>query len=108
MTVATDTKITDSEWEVMRVVWANQEVTSKEIVEILEQKKAWKPARTKTFIGRLVRKDMLKTEKVGNKFIYSTDVSEVDFVKNASHYEEVKYLISKSYRPGVHRISMTV
>ena len=82
MTVTTDTKITDSEWEVMRVVWANQEVTSKEIVEILEQKKAWKPATTKTFIGRLVKKDMLKTKKDGNKFIYSTDVNEVDFVKN--------------------------
>ena len=82
MTVTTDTKITDSEWEVMRVVWANQEVTSKEIIEVLEQKKAWKPATTKTFIGRLVKKEMLNTKKEGNKFLYSTDVNEVDFVKN--------------------------
>ena len=82
MTVTTDTKITDSEWEVMRVVWANQEVTSKEIIEVLEQKKDWKPATTKTFIGRLVKKEMLNTKKEGNKFLYSTDVNEVDFVKN--------------------------
>lgn len=82
MTVATDTKITDSEWEVMRVVWANQEVTSKEIIEVLKQKKDWKPATTKTFIGRLVKKEMLNTEKSGNKYIYSTAVNEVDFVKN--------------------------
>lgn len=43
-----------------------------------------------------------------SKPVLIIDLSEVDFVKNASHYEEVKYLISKSYRPGVHRISMTV
>lgn len=34
-----DSKITDSEWEVMRVVWAQDEVTSKEIIEVLQQKK---------------------------------------------------------------------
>ncbi|GAA4075509.1 CopY/TcrY family copper transport repressor [Amphibacillus indicireducens] len=81
MAVAADTKITDSEWEVMRVVWANQEVTSKEIIDVLEQKKAWKPATTKTFIGRLVKKGMLNTKKDGNRYLYSTDVSEVAFVK---------------------------
>ena len=82
MAILTDTKITDSEWEVMRVVWANQEVTSKEIIEVLEQKKDWKPATTKTFIGRLVKKAMLNTKKAGNKYLYSTDVSETDFVKS--------------------------
>lgn len=81
MTAVANTNITDSELEVMRVVWANGEVTSKEIVEVLEQKKAWKPATTKTFIGRLVKKDLLNTEKSGNKYIYSTDVSEVNFIK---------------------------
>lgn len=81
MTAVANTNITDSELEVMRVVWANGEVTSKEIVEVLEQKKAWKPATTKTFIGRLVKKDFLNTKKSGNKYIYSTDVSEVNFIK---------------------------
>lgn len=82
MTVEIDSKITESEWEVMRVVWAHQQVTSKEIIQVLEQKKAWKPATTKTFIGRLVKKQILNTEKIGNKFLYSTDLNEVDFVKN--------------------------
>ena len=28
--------VTDAEWEVMRVVWANKKVTSKEVIAILE------------------------------------------------------------------------
>ncbi|WP_454910040.1 CopY/TcrY family copper transport repressor [Staphylococcus saprophyticus] len=77
-----DAKITDSEWEVMRVVWAQDTVTSKEIREILQQKMDWKPATTKTFIGRLVKKGMLHTEKEGNKFIYSANINENEFIKN--------------------------
>jgi CopY/TcrY family copper transport repressor len=71
-------EITDSEWEVMRVVWALEEVTSKEISHVLQEKMDWKPATTKTFIGRLVKKGMLQTEKSGNRFIYTAAVSEKD------------------------------
>lgn len=36
------------------------------------------------------------------------DLNSIDFVENKSHYEHVKYLISKQYQPGVHRISLVV
>lgn len=36
------------------------------------------------------------------------DLNNVDFVKDPNHYEQVKYLISKKYNPGVHRISLIV
>ena len=69
-------KITDAEWEVMRVAWANESVTSREITAILENKKQWKAATIKTLIGRLVDKGALQTIKEGNKFIYSAAVTE--------------------------------
>lgn len=31
-------KITDAEWEVMRTVWANESITSKEVIGILQNK----------------------------------------------------------------------
>lgn len=74
--------ITDSEWEIMRVVWAQNKVTSKEIIEVLERKKEWKPATTKTFIGRLVKKGMLLTEAEGKKFIYSAAIDENHVIRN--------------------------
>lgn len=69
-------KITDAEWEVMRVVWTLKKVTSKEISDVLKEKKEWKPATTKTFIGRLVKKGMLNTEAKGNRYLYTAAVNE--------------------------------
>lgn len=83
MSTEIDFKITDSEWEVMRVVWAQNKVTSKEIIEVLQQKKDWKPATTKTFIGRLVNKGMLQTESEGRKYLYSSKVSEGEIVRSS-------------------------
>ncbi|MCD8511062.1 MAG: CopY/TcrY family copper transport repressor [Bacillus sp. (in: Bacteria)] len=84
MATEINTKITESEWEVMRVVWTFNKVTSKEIIEVLQEKKDWKPATTKTFIGRLVKKGMLNTESHGKRYIYSAAVSEDETVKNVT------------------------
>lgn len=76
METITSIKITEAEWEIMRVVWASGTVTSREIVKVLENKKQWKAATIKTLIGRLVDKKALMTTKDGNKFIYSALVTE--------------------------------
>lgn len=68
--------ITDAEWEVMRVVWAHSEVTSKEVTQILNQKTEWKNTTVKTLLSRLVEKKMLTTKPSGNKFIYYALVEE--------------------------------
>ncbi len=36
------------------------------------------------------------------------DLGEIDFVKNKSHYDEVKRLMTKEYLPGVHRVTLLV
>ncbi|MDQ0256376.1 CopY/TcrY family copper transport repressor [Evansella vedderi] len=85
MIAEVNTKITESEWEIMRVVWTLNKVTSKEIIHVLQEKKDWKPATTKTFIGRLVKKGMLHTEKDGKRYLYSAAVSEDETVKNVTN-----------------------
>ena len=70
--------ISEAEWEVMRVVWSNNQVTSKLVIEILKEKKSWSVSTIKTLLSRLVEKDMLQTEKIGNKFLYSAKCSEND------------------------------
>lgn len=79
-----ETHISDAEWEVMRVVWTTHPITSKEIGTILEEKMQWKLATTKTLIGRLVKKGMLKTEARGRQFDYYPAVSEESSVKEAA------------------------
>lgn len=84
MQVSTPITISEAEWEIMRVVWANGAVTSREVIDILEEKMNWKESTIKTLIGRLVDKEALKTEKEGRKFIYTAVISEANTVKNYS------------------------
>ncbi|MBO0440016.1 CopY/TcrY family copper transport repressor [Enterococcus sp. DIV0212c] len=68
--------ITDAEWEVMRVAWATNETTSKEVTAILNEKTEWKSTTVKTLLSRLVEKGMLGTQRNGNKFTYFPLVEE--------------------------------
>lgn len=74
--------ISDAELEIMRVAWTNHTVTSKQITEIVKEKMNWKQATIKTLIGRLVEKGMLKTEAVGNKYLYSPIITEEESLKS--------------------------
>ena len=47
----------------MRVVWANDRVTSKKVISILQEKTDWTQSTIKTILGRLVEKGVLNTEK---------------------------------------------
>lgn len=69
-------KITDAEWEVMRVAWTTKETTSKEVTAALNEKTEWKSTTVKTLLSRLVDKGMLGTKRTGNKFIYFPLVEE--------------------------------
>ncbi|HJB24932.1 MAG TPA: CopY/TcrY family copper transport repressor [Candidatus Jeotgalibaca pullicola] len=80
MQAAIDSKITDAEWEVMRVIWTNQPITSKFISEVLVDKMNWKPATIKTLIGRLVEKGFVSTEQEGNRYLYSATKTESESI----------------------------
>ncbi|EOL42076.1 CopY/TcrY family copper transport repressor [Enterococcus phoeniculicola] len=77
-------KISDSEWEVMRVIWTLDAVTAQEISNILAESMDWKPATVKTLLGRLVKKEIIWTEQEGKKFIYHPLVSETATVRSAT------------------------
>lgn len=66
-----DINISEAEWEVMRVVWSNEETTSKFVIDTLGEEKSWTPSTIKTLLSRLVEKGFLETRKQGNKFLYS-------------------------------------
>ena len=63
-------KISESEWMVMRVLWAKSPLTANEVVERLTGKTHWKPKTVKTLIDRLVKKGAVKFEKEGRRHRY--------------------------------------
>ncbi|WEG72604.1 CopY/TcrY family copper transport repressor [Vagococcus intermedius] len=84
MTESKTLKISEAEWEVMRVIWAKGKTTSPEIISILSTSMDWKPATIKTLLSRLVKKQILLTELEGNKFIYQPLVSEEQTMRSAT------------------------
>lgn len=52
-------RVSDAEWEVLRVVWQHPECTATEIAALVVQDTPWKPATVKTLLGRLVKKQVL-------------------------------------------------
>ena len=61
----------DAEFEIMKVVWANQPpITTNIIMENLGNQKHWKAPTAISLLLRLVERGFLKTEKHGKERIY--------------------------------------
>lgn len=74
-------KISEAEWEVMKIVWANSPCTSNQIIEALEENKAWKPKTIKTLISRLVNKNVLGFKEEGRRYLYYSLIKENECVE---------------------------
>ena len=72
-------KISDSELEVMRVLWdADSALPVAEIRRILQARRGWESTTIKTLVQRLVNKGAVLQEKRGNYF-YSPLVTEKEY-----------------------------
>ena len=73
--------ISDSELELMRIVWARGgRARFAEVMEALAaQEKAWKANTVLTFLSRLVEKEMLAVEKRGRLNIYVALLREEEY-----------------------------
>lgn len=72
-------KITDSELEVMKLLWcAKDALPVTAIREQLQKSKGWEPATIKTLISRLVSKGAVHQEK-RNVYYYSPAISEKEY-----------------------------
>lgn len=68
--------MSDAEWEVLRVVWAQKKTTSREIIDILRPKYQWSSSTVKTLIKRLVDKKILRITCETRPFYYESNVSQ--------------------------------
>ena len=64
-------KISDAEWQVMDVLWAQSPQTANEVVDALATQSGWSAATIKTMLNRLVRKRALKFKAEGKRYLYA-------------------------------------
>ncbi|VGQ35532.1 CopAB ATPase metal-fist type repressor [Streptococcus pyogenes] len=69
-------RISNAEWEVMRVVWTYGTVKSSDIIMILGKGRKWSDSTIKTLIGRLVKKNLLTSYRQGRAYIYQALLDE--------------------------------
>jgi BlaI family penicillinase repressor len=78
-------RISDTEWEVMRVIWNRHPVTGNEIIaQLAAQDPSWHPKTVRTLLNRLVRKRALRFETEGREYAYSPLVDQVQSISAAS------------------------
>lgn len=75
-------KLPDAEFEIMKVVWANEPpITTHIIMEQLGKEKEWKPQTIITLMLRLVERGFIRTEKNGKERTYFPLISKEDYLK---------------------------
>ena len=78
-------QISDTEWQVMKILWASEPLTANEVIKKIEGLMSWKPKTVKTLLGRLVKKNAISFDKDGRTYVYYPLVSEDECVKAESH-----------------------
>jgi BlaI family penicillinase repressor len=77
-------KISNAEWEVIKIIWFNPEISSLNIINALKDNFQWKPCTVKSLISRLLNKNIIGFNKSGNKYYYFPLVSEDECIKSES------------------------
>jgi len=77
-------RITEAEWEVMEVVWAQPPVAAAAIVDVLERKRQWSLGTVRSLLRRLVNKRALQQQIEGKRYLYTPRVSRNECVLRES------------------------
>lgn len=78
-------RISETEWQIMKIVWSKGQCTANEILDELNASETWHPKTARTLIGRLVKKRALTFKEEGRAYIYRPGISEADAV---AHYSQ--------------------
>ncbi len=77
-------RISEAEWLVMKVAWAQHTTTAKQVVEALAGETAWKLQTVQTLMTRLVQKGALAADKSSREHIFTPLVTEEQCRRAAS------------------------
>lgn len=95
--------ISESELEVMKVLWKINEGSSAQIIEQLKDNSDWKPKTIQTLITRLVSKGFIDVDKTNRKlFIYKPAISEREYKDSAS-----KSFLEKLYNGSINKMVLS-
>lgn len=89
-------KISESEWQVMKIIWQNPHCTANFVTDMLKDDSEWKPKTIKTLISRLLNKNVIGYEQDGRVYKYYPLVLETECIK-----EENKSFLNRVYNGSI-------
>jgi BlaI family penicillinase repressor len=84
--------LTEAEWAIMKVVWANQPCAAGTVQESLAKEKGWAYSTVKTTMDRMVDKGLLKINKVRNLQLFTSQINRTEAVKG-----EFRKMLSRAF-----------
>lgn len=72
--------ISDAEFQVMKIIWKNPNITANNIIDKLQDETDWKPNTIKTLINRLLKKNAIGFKKEGKEYYYYALLEEETYV----------------------------
>ncbi|MGL4774620.1 MAG: BlaI/MecI/CopY family transcriptional regulator [Clostridium sp.] len=78
-------QISEAEYEVMKVIWDNEPISTTAVIEKLSDKTSWSPKTIQTMLLRLVKKEVLTYEKQSRVFVYSSCIKKEEYLDNESN-----------------------
>ncbi|SCY23539.1 BlaI/MecI/CopY family transcriptional regulator [Alkaliphilus peptidifermentans] len=88
--------ISEAEYEVMKIIWSNEPISTNEVVDKLLESSSWTPKTIQTLLSRLVKKGVLDYTKNSRIFVYTSLIKQEDYVE-----KESKSFLNKFYNGAI-------
>jgi len=77
-------RISQSELDVMSVLWVQNPLAASDVADALESSKDWNIRTVKTLLSRLVEKGALATQQEGRRYLYSPLLTKDQYATSAA------------------------
>lgn len=77
-------KISDAEYEVMKVIWSHTPISTNEVTEKLSNTTSWSPKTIHTLLNRLVKKKAITYNKESRVFVYTPLITQEEYLNHKS------------------------
>jgi BlaI family penicillinase repressor len=73
--------LTPAEWEVMKILWDHGPLAARDVHARLPRTRGWAKKTVKTLLARLVAKEALTYEQIGNSYLYRPAVDREEMTR---------------------------
>jgi BlaI family transcriptional regulator, penicillinase repressor len=82
----------ESEWAILQVVWEKEPCAAPTVQEVLQEDKGWAYTTVKTMMDRMVKKGLLRTERVRNLYLYRAAIT-----RRQAQQSEIRRTIKRAF-----------